>query len=452
MSARPPSVWPDRYKSRSTDPRDAIPNDNGAGPNEPPISVGPTSSTNAPGNFVLDASAWSGWPGTGTVGMSTPWGTPPLEPITELGGPDGGAWSGFGYGRQNPSGYLRRVSTVMTCVDLNTRQLASFPAYGVRDRRPVDLPSWYDTPEPSIYPDWSAFMKAAGASYYLAGETILYATARRGGFPVRFVALDPAQVYRDPDGVWYLGTDDTGVELDSRDVCHIPYQLLPGVKYRRGIGPLAWACRHVLSAIELDAYAAAIARFGVWAVIKHPDELTETQAGALQTQWMTARYSSLGAPAVLSGGVEFETLTMTPKDMALLDLKFFDLEMIAAAFGVPSVLVNLPQNNGLNYSSTLMLADWHWRATLRPNAQTFSGAMSRWLLPPGEQVEFNPDRYVEPPLEERARAYSTLHAIEEPDGKRAITVDEIRARERWASYPDADQAGGPALVPAGAQT
>jgi HK97 family phage portal protein len=440
-------VYPARLRSIRPgdigDPREVTPNENLAGPNVPPISVGPTSSTNAEGNFVLGASAWSGWPGVGTVGMTQAWGAPPMEPFSELGGPTGGDWSGYGYGRQNPGGYLRRVSTVMTCVDLNTRQLASFPAYGVKDRRPVPLPSWYATPEPELYPDWSAFMKAAGASYYLAGEVILYATARYvNGYPSRFVALDPAQVYRDPEGSWYLGQNDHGIELPRGDVCHIPYQLLPGVLHRRGIGPLMWAGRHVCSAVELDAYAQAIARYGVWAVLKHPDELTATQAGELQGQWMAARYNSLGSPAVLSGGIEFETLTMSPQDMALLDLKWFDLEMIAAAMGVPSVLVNLPQNNGLNYSTTVMLADWHWRGTLRPHAQSFSGAMSLWLLPRGTDIEFDPDRYTQPPLEERARAYQTLHGIEEPDGKRAITVDEIRARERWAPYDNETLAEG----------
>jgi hypothetical protein len=68
--------------------------------------------------------------------------------------------------------------------------------------------------------------------------------------------------------------------------------------------------------------------------------------------------------------------------------------------------------------------------------------MSLWLLPRGTDIEFDPDRYTQPPLEERARAYQTLHGIEEPDGKRAITVDEIRARERWAPYDNETLAEG----------
>jgi HK97 family phage portal protein len=345
----------------------------------------------------------------------------------------GGTWTGFGYGRQNGGGYLRRISTVMSCVDLNTRQLASFPAYGVRNRVPQALPSWYASPEPSLYSDWTAFMKAVSNSYQLTGEVILYCVGRykSTGFPARFVALDPAQCYCDPDGEWYLGTSDNGVHIPRADICQISYQRLPGVKNRRGIGPLMWAWSNLVHAAELNEYAAKIAKYGVWAVLKHPEDLDAEQAGDLQNQWMSARYERPGAPAVLSGGITFEQLTMSPKDMALLDLMWFDLEMIAAALGVPAVLVNLPQNNGLTYQSTLMLADWHWRATLRPAAGAIASGLSQWLLPAGTGIEFNPDRYVQPGLEERARAYATLHGIEDETG-RVLSADEIRVLERWA--------------------
>jgi len=439
MLDRPPPSG--RYAPRDrADPREVPPNANLAGPNDPPQSVGPTSSTNAPGNFVLPASAWSGWPAADTIDAGGVWATPPMEEFS--GG--GGEWSGFGYGRQNPGGYMRRVSTAMTCADLNGRQLASFPAYAVNNRRPSSLPSWYSSPEPELYSDWTAFMKALSNSYYLAGEAILWATGRfADGWPARFVALNPSQVFVDDEGNWYLGHDDHGDPLARADICHIPYQQLPGTLQRRGIGPLRWAWGNLMSAATLNRYAENIARYGVWAVLKHPDELTAAQSADLQGQWMTARYHSAGAPAVLSGGLEFETLTMSPKDLALLDLLWFDLEMIAAAMGVPAVLVNLPQNNGLTYQSTLMLADWHWRATLRTAAESMSGAMSQWLLPRGSHIEFNPDRYTQPPLEERARAYATLHGIVGDDGGRALEVDEIREFERWAPHEaDVDPGGG----------
>lgn len=420
------------------------PNDNGPGPNVPPVSVGPTSSTNLPGNFVLPATApWSGWPDSATDGG--PWDTPPLEPMVSVDGTWwGGEWSGFGYGRQNgAAGYLRRVATVMTCIDLASRQLASFPLYVVdRDRKRLPVPSWHDGgPEPELYGSWSAFMKAAVNSYLLCGEAVLYATARfADGYPSRFVALNPRTLHIDDDGEWWLGQRaGQGEHLDRDDVCHIPYQVLPG--HRRGIGPLQWAARHLVSAAALTDYALDIAQHGVWAVLKHPDRLNAKQADDLKARWAAARANPSGAPAVLSGGIELEVLSLSPQDMALLDLHVFDLQMIAAAFGVPSFLVNLPQASGLTYSSTEMLADWHWRATLRPYAQSFSDAMSAWLLPRGTVVEWNPDRYVQPGLEERARTYQMLHGIVDENGRRAITVDEIRAAERFDAATQADLVG-----------
>ena len=416
---------------RSTDPRADTPNENGPGPNVPPVSVGPTSSTNRPGNFVMGAEAWSGWP---TQDVAA-WGTPPLEDFS--GGTSGGQWSGFGFGRFSPGGYLKRVSTVMTCADLNGRQLASFPAYGLKGREPVDLPSWYvNGPEPSLYPDWSAFMKSLCNSYWVGGEAILWCLDRyrSSGYPARFAVLHPGRVTQDDDGEWYLNEQ----HLPREDVLHIPYQVVPG--RRRGIGPLEWTASAVCDAAALDAYAAGIARYGVWGILTAPGELTEQQAADLKAQWAASRLDSLGMPAVASGGISYETVTMSPKDLALLDLKWFDHQVIAAAMGVPAVLVNLPQASGLTYQSTVMLADFHWRATLRPASQSIGSALSRWALPNGTSLEFNPDRYVQPDLESRARAYQTLFAIyDESTGERAMTVEEIRLAERFPAFSRAGQ-------------
>jgi hypothetical protein len=69
---------------------------------------------------------------------------------------------------------------------------------------------------------------------------------------------------------------------------------------------------------------------------------------------------------------------------------------------------------------------------LRPLAQTIASALSAWALPLGQTLEFDPDRYVQPPLAARATTYATLFNIyDQATGERAITIPEIRARERW---------------------
>jgi HK97 family phage portal protein len=332
-------------------------------------------------------------------------------------------WSGFGYGRQDPNGYMARVSTFGSCVDLNSRLIATFPVYALAGGRPVELPTWYRTsPEPELYSDWVIFMKAAVNSFLIAGETILWATGRyqRTGLPARFMVLDPQLVTVDDNGDYFL---DDGDRLNRADICHIKYQQAPGIQ-RRGFGPLQWSARHLVSTKTLDEYAMSIAKYGVWAVLKSPRALTSKQAGDLQEQWMMSRTGRPGSPAILSGGLDYEPLSISPKDMALLDLKYFDQRAICAAFGVPAPMLSVPTENGLTYQTTVMLADWHWRATLRTHSDSMAAAMSQWLLPRGTELEFNPDRYVQPPIEQRIPMYAAGIAAG------ILTVDEARAAER----------------------
>jgi len=116
----------------------------------------------------------------------------------------------------------------------------------------------------------------------------------------------------------------------------------------------------------------------------------------------------------------------------------FDEQRIAAAFGVPPFLVGLPSPGSLTYSSTSMLFDYHWRATLRPMARSIAGALSRWALPYGTQLEFNAEDYISPSLSERAQAYSMLGSITQTDEvgntHPVMTVDEMRMALRLTPH------------------
>jgi phage portal protein BeeE len=87
-------------------------------------------------------------------------------------------------------------------------------------------------------------------------------------------------------------------------------------------------------------------------------------------------------------------------------------------------MLSVPTENGLTYQTTVMLADWHWRATLRTHSDSMAAAMSQWLLPRGTELEFNPDRYVQPPIEQRIPMYAAGIAAG------ILTADEARAAER----------------------
>jgi len=399
------------------DPRQHVPN-----PNEPIGSVGPQST---PGPVIMGsphghptghmhADSWDGWPAG--------WQTPNMTPIGTA---------------SNADTMFARTATATTCVDLNSRQLASFPIYGLKGTKPVRLPSWRVTPEPELYGSWSDFMHGVCNALMFRGEAFQFVTGRFADDSIaRFVNLNPDAV-----GVeWIDGRIEYLIDgepvADPRDICHLRYQSYPG--RLRGIGPLEWSARSLATSLALEKYATdLVTRGGVpWAVLKALRNLDAGQATDAQNRWVEAAARRDGAPAVIGSGFDLQVLSFSPEDMALLGLREFDERRIAAAFGIPGYLINVSMAQGLTYTNASQLFQHHWATTLRPMAQMMSESWSRWLLPHGTVIEFNPDQYVRPPMTEQALAYQYLFNLVDPvSGRRAIEVEEIRAAMRLPLGP-----------------
>lgn len=404
------------YRSRSI-PRDDSPNGNdpvgSVGPNVPQ-GFGDTHALYPEGQLetsgiMPDVMAWQGWP--------TGWDTP-----------------NWGNGIPN---HARLVSTLYTCIDTNTRQLASFPIYGVKGTKVVPLPDWSNNPEPELYSDWTECAKQMFNTFQGSGEIILWATGRYKdglgpngiGSVARFVVLNPALVNIEfRNGVITYSNGDFTYDRD--DICHIKYQSRP--TNLRGIGPLEWVAQSVASAAALETMNKNLAtRGGIpWAVLKSQRKLNGTESRALQSAWIAGAQNRNGAPAVLSGSLELETLTVSPREMMMLEQRVFDETRIAAAFGVPPYLVGLPSPSGLTYSNANTIFEFHWRMTLRTAAAAVASAMSNWLLPRGTRFEFNRDDYIKPDDESRARTDAILFNLVDEFGNRAKTIDEIRMGNR----------------------
>ena len=160
-------------------------------------------------------------------------------------------------------------------------------------------------------------------------------------------------------------------DLDvTDDILHIRYQ--GSVSDARGHGPLEVGAPRLVAASVLTRYATTLVSGGgiPSSVLQHPDELTALQSANLKAQWVQARLSSIGEPAVLSGGVTWQPTQINPKDMALLELSQFTEARIAYLLGVPAFLVGLPAGGDpMNVLSNVSsIFDYHWRASLRPES------------------------------------------------------------------------------------
>ncbi len=391
-------------------PDDITPNSNDPAA-MPPSTVGPDQLVN-PGDPN----------GLEITGEDTSWLPPRIIPS---------AWSGWPADWWPPywnGGQLQNLTdTAWMCLDLNANALATMPPYLV-DAAPTLSADWLNNPDPDVYVSWEEFLKAVVWDFQL-GEAFILATARYStGWPARFHCVPPWTVEVELDaGSRRYTIGDVDV---TQDMLHIRYQ--GSVDQAHGTGPLDAGAARLIAGRVLTQYATMVASTTPPSVLKYAEELGPGKADLLKAQWVAARNSSIGEPAVLEGGITWEPATLNPKDMALVDLIGFNESRVANLLGVPPFLVGLPSGgDSMTYSNVTSLFDFHWRAGLRPKAQLIMSALSGWALPRGTRVELNRDEYVQPGPLERAQTAQILTSIVDPvTGQQALTVGEIRAAER----------------------
>jgi HK97 family phage portal protein len=387
-----------------------IPNDNTPA-DAAPGTVGPPSAT--PGD--PDGVGWDP-------------AAPALRPASGLPRIPVAAWSGWPAEWNTPdwSGKCQSLTdTAWTCLDSNASILSTMPPYLVGAADSLSA-GWLSNPDPDQYASWEEFAKQLFWDYQGAGEAFVLATAYYAtGWPARFHVVAPWNVNAEIDGTgrrrYEIGDADV-----TGDMLHIRYQSRVGDAH--GHGPLDIAGPRLVAASALSRYAYNFASGGGIppAIITHPARLDPKQAADLQTQWVTARASSLGIPAVLSGGVSFETVGSTPTDAALVELSQWNDSRIAVLLGVPPFCVGLPSGgDSMTYSNVSMLFDYRWRAGLRPLAQTVMAALSGWALPTGTVVELNRDEFIRPGPLERAQTAQIWTSIG------VLSPEEIRRTERF---------------------
>jgi HK97 family phage portal protein len=294
-----------------------------------------------------------------------------------------------------------------------------------------------------VYTGWQEFCRQLFWDYQAVGEAFVLVTARYStGWPARFHVVAPWWVTIDmEEGLreYSIGGDDV-----TGDLLHIRYKSQVG--YAHGEGPLEAGAQRMVAAQMLIQYAAGLASGGgiPTGVLEHPAELSPVQAVQLKADWVQARVSSIGEPAVLSGGVKWNPTQINPHDMALTALLDKQEGRIAHLLGVPSELVGIPTSTDpMTYKNVTMWFDMHWRMGLRPKATHVMEALSGWALPRGTMIELNRDEYVAAEPLERAQTAQILAAIVDPTtGRQALTVDEIRASERLDNTTPSDVSSG----------
>jgi HK97 family phage portal protein len=212
---------------------------------------------------------------------------------------------------------------------------------------------------------------------------------------------------------------ESGEVIIARDdVVHIRHRSRPG--RRLGVAPLQAAAENLAAAASYERIANKLATnsgIPTQGILTTDQDIPTTTAQRYKDTWQ-ARGD--GDVAVLGAGLKYQSLTLNPRDLALLELREFDGRQIAAAFGVPPFMVNLAAAGDLTYSTTQGMMDYFWRQTLRPMASNIGRALGT-MLPGRSTVLFDADEYT------RGTHSETIHTLVEASGGPIMDVDEARS-------------------------
>lgn len=109
--------------------------------------------------------------------------------------------------------------------------------------------------------------------------------------------------------------------------------------------------------------------------------LTENQYTRLKQQ-IDEQFSgaaNAGRPLLLEGGLEWREMSLSPKDMDFIQIKYSSARDIALAFGVPPQLLGIPGDN--TYANMQEARIALWEQTILPQLHQLADAFNHWLVP-----------------------------------------------------------------------
>lgn len=148
------------------------------------------------------------------------------------------------------------------------------------------------------------------------------------------------------------------------------------------------------------------------------EELDENFSGA----------ANAGRPLLLDGGLDWKSLSLSPKDMDFIEAKAAAAREIALCFGVPPLVLGLPgDNTHANYSEANRA---FWRGAVIPMVARVQTAMEAWFAHAwgGLRFDYDLDR-VDALSSERAAEWARVGAAD------FLTVDEKREALGYGPRP-----------------
>jgi HK97 family phage portal protein len=149
-----------------------------------------------------------------------------------------------------------------------------------------------------------------------------------------------------------------------------------------GLSPLAYARNSIGVGIASENRVNALASNGFkpTGILTIDKLLKPEQREAIRKQFADLQEGSSDPLRVLEAGMNYQQVSMNPKDVQLLETRRFQIEDIARFFGVPSVLINDTSASTTWGSGIEQIVQGFYKLGLRPYLERFEASIQNSLL------------------------------------------------------------------------
>jgi len=306
--------------------------------------------------------------------------------------------------------------------------------------------------QPKILVDPSPFhtrgdvIREGVRSLILRGNAYFWITGHdANGFATMAVPVNPDEVYCrwNDSGTRKIYEWRGQLMTEGFDFLHIMFPALYGEP--TGLSPLEAGSQVINYTIQQQKFAGSF--YGESAVpsgvIEHPGRLNSDEAEAFRAQWESQHAQGRGT-AILSGGMKYQPISLTPEQAQFLQSRAFSNQEIAKLLGIPAWFLNAGSPPGtasaLTYQNLSAVFTELTRLTLAPTYLTRLEEGFGRLLPRGQAVRFDTSDLLR--TDDATRWAAQKVALDAG----ILTNDEVRAIEGLAPLPDTEEAPEPTFT------
>jgi HK97 family phage portal protein len=311
------------------------------------------------------------------------------------------------------------LGAVYRCVNIIATSVSQCPVQVFRNEvTPISIPSFIS--QPTLGTSQRSFLFKTATGLALDGNAYWLITRKPDGSPINIEVLPVGQVFVETLADGSIRYVYNGQTLDPSNLQHLKLCDIAGRP--TGLGAIQAARLDIQNAIDIRNYATEFFSDGAVpsGILSTDQHLNGEQAESLRDRFVATQ--SKNTPAVLSNGLEYQQLTLSPRDLQWLEGRSFSVQDMARIFGVPASFLLASSGDSQTYANLETVNRAFVNFTLMSYFGVIEDAFSS-LLPRGTSAKFSLDAFLRGDTLTRYNAYTQALSAG------WMTINEIRALE-----------------------